>query len=159
MLPIPSGDVNDASYFMNVTAVSSLARRSQDFTTLQCTLQAGNLPAAQTAFAAFLQDVRKTAQMAGPASLFGPGTQTSKDLQTLGIALKSADLTGAQKAFATLERDIQAAGQSPNSLPTVRAHRPFTHSEIANNGVEVLKTAAQGGATAQSIGSILNLKA
>ncbi len=144
---------------MNVTAVSSLARRSQDFTTLQTTLQAGNLAAAQTAFAAFLQDVQKTAQMAGPASLFGPGTQTSRDLQTLGGALKSADLTGAQKAFAALEQDIQAAGQSRNSLPTAHVHHPFTHCEVANNGMEALKTAAQGGATAQSIGSILNLKA
>ena len=136
-----------------------MARRSEDFTALQATLQAGNLAGAQTAFAAFLQDVQKTAQTAGPASLFGPGTQAGRDLQTLGSALKSADLTGAQKAFAALEQDIQAAGQSGNSLPTVRAHRPFTHSEIANNGVDVIKTAAQGGATARSIGSILNLKA
>ena len=144
---------------MNVTAVSPMAKRSEDFITLQSTLQAGNLAAAQTAFAAFLQDVQKTAQTAGPASLFGPGTQTSKDLQTLGSALKSADLAGAQKAFATLKQDIQTAGQSPGSLPTAHLHRPLTHSEIANNGMEVLKTAAQGGATAQSIGSILNLKA
>ena len=144
---------------MNVTAVSSMTKRSQDFTTLQNTLQAGNLAAAQTAFAAFLQDVQKTAQTAGPASLFGPGTQTSRDLQTLGSALKSADLPGAQRAFATLEQDIQAAGQSGNSLSIARAHHPFTHSEIANNGVEVLKTAAQGTPTAQSIGRILNLKA
>ena len=144
---------------MNVSAVSSLAKRSEDFATLQNTLQAGNIPAAQSAFAAFLQDVQKTAQMAGPASLFGPGTQASKDLQALGSALKSADLTGAQKAFATLEQDIQTAGQSGSSLPLAHVHRPLTHSEIANNGVEVLKTAAQGGAAAQAIGSILNLKA
>jgi hypothetical protein len=144
---------------MNVTAVSSMTKRSEDFTTLQSTLQAGNLPAAQTAFAAFLQDVQKTAQTAGPASLFGPGTQTSRDLQALGSALKSANLAGAQKAFAALEQDIQTAGQSPGSLPTARVHHPLTHSEIANNGVDILKTAAQGGATAQSIGSILNLKA
>jgi hypothetical protein len=158
-MPIPSGDVNDGRCFMNVTPVSSMTQRSQDFTMLQSTLQAGNLAGAQRAFAAFLQDVQKTAQTAGPASLFAPGTQTSKDLQTLGSALKSADLTGARRAFATLEQDIQAAGQSRSSLPTARAHRPFTHSEIANNGVEVLKTAAQGGATARSIGNILNLKA
>jgi len=144
---------------MNVTAVSSMTQRSEDFTTLQTNLQAGNLSGAQRAFAAFLQDVQKTAQIAGPASLFGPGTQASKDLQTLGSALRSADLTGARKAFATLAQDIQAAGQPGNSLPTVRVHRPFTHSEIANNGVDVLKAAAQGGVTAQSIGSILNLKA
>ena len=126
---------------------------AQDFTALQSTLQAGNLSGAQSAFAAFLQDVRKTAQTAGPASLFGPGTQTSKDLQSLGGALKSANLAGAQKAFAILQQDIQTAGQSGASLPTAHVHHPLTHSEIINNG------AAQASATAQSIGSILNLKA
>ncbi len=144
---------------MNVSAVSSMAKRSEDFTTLQSTLQAGNISAAQCAFAAFLQDVQKTAQLAGPASLFAPGTQAGKDLQTLGGALKSADLAGAQKAFATLQQDIQSTGQSGNIPPVAHVHRPLTHSEIANNGVEVLKSAAPGGAAAQAIGSILNLKA
>ena len=143
---------------MNVTAVSPMAKRSEDFTALQTTLQAGNLAGAQTAFAAFLQDVQKTAQLAGPACLFGPNTQAGRDLQTLGGALKSANLAGAQKAFATLEQDIQAAGQSGNSLSIARAHHPFTHSEIANNGVNVMNSAAQSGVTAQSIASILNLK-
>src|ERR1700722_8119688 len=96
-----SGDFDDGSYSMNVTTVSSMAKRNEDFNTLQSTLQAGNLSGAQGAFAAFLQDVQKTALTAGPASLFGPGTQASKDLQNLGGALKSADLAGAQKALAT----------------------------------------------------------
>jgi hypothetical protein len=158
MLPITSGDVVDARYSMNVTAVSSMAKRSEDFTMLQTTLQTGNLSAAQSAFAAFQQDVQKTAQTAGPSGLFAPGTQTSKDLQTLGSALKSANLAAAQRAFATLQQDIQTAGGSGSSLPTARVHRPLTHSEIANNGAPVF-SAAQGSATAQSIGSILNLKA
>jgi len=144
---------------MNVSAVSPLDKRCQDFTTLQSTLQAGNLSGAQSAFAAFLQDVQKTAQLAGPASLFGPGTQTSKDLQALGGALKSANLVGAQEAFAILEQDIQTAGHSGNSLSVARVHHPLTHSEIANNGVETFKLAAQGGATSQAIGSILSLRA
>ena len=76
---------------MNVSAISSLSQRAEDFTALHNTLQAGNLAAAQSAFAAFQQDVQKTAQLAGPASLFGPGTQASKDLQNLGNALKSAN--------------------------------------------------------------------
>ncbi|MGD0816434.1 MAG: hypothetical protein ABSA83_22820 [Verrucomicrobiota bacterium] len=141
---------------MNVTPVSSVTQRSQDFTTLQTALQTGNLAGAQTAFAALLQDVQKTSQTAGPASLFGPGTPAARDLETLGGALKSANLAGAQRAFATLQGDIQAAGG--NNPPTVRAHRPFTHAEIANNGVDVPNTPALGGATAQSVGRILNLK-
>jgi hypothetical protein len=162
-MPITSGDVNDGSndarYLMNVTAVSPMAKRSQDFTTLQNTLQTGNLAGAQSAFAAFLQDVQKTEQTGGPASLFGPGTQAGKDLQTLGGALKAADLPGAQKAFATLQQDIQAVGQTRVSVSTSRAHRPFTHAEIANNGVDLPKTAAQSSAAARSIGNILNRKA
>jgi len=141
---------------MNVTPISSITQRSQDFTTLQTALQSGNLTGAQTAFSAFLQDVQKTSQAAGPASLFGPGTPAAKDLQSLGSALKSANLTGAQTAFATLQRDIQAsAGNNP---PAVRAHRPFTHAEIANNGMDVPNTSTLGGATAQSVDRILNLK-
>ena len=99
---------------MSVLAVSSQATRSQDFTTLQSTLQAGNLTAAQSAFAAFLQDVQNVALTAGAKSLFAAGTQTSKDLQTLGNALKSADLPGAQRAFATLEQDLRATTPSGN---------------------------------------------
>jgi hypothetical protein len=144
---------------MNVPAVSSMAQRSQDFDTLQNTLKAGNLSGAQMAFAAFLQDVQKTAPLGGPASLFGPGTQASRDLQTLGGALKSANLADAQKAFATLQQDIQSAGQSGNNPPNILTHHPLTRSDIANNGVAAMQTAAAGGAATQSIGSILNLKA
>ena|SRR5271168_1733196 len=143
---------------MNVTAVSPMAKRREDFDTLQSALQSGNISGAQSAFAAFLQDVQKTAQTAGSASLFGPGTQASKDLQALGSALQSANLAGAQKAFATLQQDIQAAGQSPTNLPFAH-HHPVTPSEIANNGVASFKAAAQGSAAAQSIGNILNLEA
>jgi hypothetical protein len=140
---------------MNISAVSAMAQRSQDFTTLQSTLQSGNLSAAQGAFAAFLQDVQKTAQMAGPTGIFGPGTQASRDLQSLGSALKSANLAGAQKAFATLQQDIQTSAPSGAAAPVNHAHRPLTHAEIANNGAAVLPS----GATTQSVGAILNLKA
>jgi hypothetical protein len=139
---------------MNISAISSLAQRSHDFDTLQTTLKSGNLQGAQTAFAAFLQDVQKTQQLAGGASLFGPGTQASRDLQTLGSALKSANLAGAQKALATLQQDIQSAGPSGNGQPLARAHHPLTLSEVANNGAPIIQAAS-----APAIASILNLKA
>ena len=141
---------------MNVTAVSAMAQRSQDFLALQSTLQAGNLPAAQRAFAAFQQDVQKTSVTAGPSSLFGPGTQGGQDLQSLGSALKSANLASAQRAFASLQRDIQAGGQSSGSLPLASVHRPLTHAEVANNGAAIPDA---GGASAQAISNILNSKA
>jgi hypothetical protein len=157
-MPMNANDIFEGRCSMNVPDVSSLSQRSQDYDRLQNSLKAGNLPGAQTAFAAFLQDVQKTATLAGPASLFGPGTQASRDLEALGGALKSANLSGAQTAFASLQKDIQVAGESGNGLHNAHAHHPLTRAEVANNGAAVIGAAARGSA-AQSIGSILNLKA
>jgi len=137
---------------MNIDAASALSPRSQDFAALQSSLQAGNLVGAQQAFAAFQQDVQKTAQAAGPSNLFAPGTQASHDLQTLGGALRSANLSGAQKAFATLLQDIQTAtGPSSTAAEVPRGPHRLTPAEIASNGVST-STAAQ------SIGNILSGK-
>lgn len=135
---------------MNVSAVSPMSKRSQDFQALQNNLQAGNLSGAQTAFGAFLQDVHTTSQAAGASSLFAPGTQASRDLEALGGALKSANLPGAQKAFASLEQDIQsiAGTTATSSLP--RAHHPFSSAEIATNGAHIPALSPQ------AIGSVLN---
>ena len=142
---------------MNVSAISPMGKRSEDFTALQATLQSGNLPGAQSAFAAFLQDVQKTSATAGASSLFAPGTQANRDLQSLGAALHSANLSGAQQAFASLQQDIQSAGG--NSAVPPHAHHPLTPAEVANNGAAVLQNVAPGSAVTQSIGNILNLKA
>jgi hypothetical protein len=158
-MPITTNDVYEERPGMNVPAVSPMAKRSQDFDALQNTLRAGNLSGAQLAFGAFLQDVQQTAQTGGASSMFAPGTQASRDLQALGGALKSANLPGAQKAFATLQHDIQIAGGAGSTLSHVRAHHPFTPSEIANNGVADIQAAAPGNAATQAIGGILNLKA
>jgi hypothetical protein len=144
---------------MNVTAVSPMAKRSEDFTALQSTLQSGNLAAAQGAFAAFQQDVQTTTHAAGPGSLFAPGTQTATDLATLGSALKSANLTGAQKAFATLQQDIQTARGSGNAASVGHVHRPLTQAEIANNGAPMIQTGVLGSSAARAVGSILNSQA
>ena len=143
---------------MTVPPVTTMAKRTRDFDALQNTLQTGNLPGAQIAFAAFLQDVQKTAQIAGSSSLFGPGTQASRDLQALGGALRSANLTSAQRAFATLQQDIQTAGHSGDTLPIVHPHHPLTPAEVANNGAPVIQAAGPGSATAQAIGGILSLR-
>jgi hypothetical protein len=139
---------------MNVSALSAISQRSQDFDALQNTLRAGNLQGAQTAFAAFLQDIQTTEAQAGPTGLFAPGTQASRDLQAIGGALKSANLPGAQKAFATLQQDIRTAALPASSMVSSRGHRPFTAAEIANNGV----SPAQPAANAPSVASILSLK-
>jgi hypothetical protein len=139
---------------MNISGIQpALGKRSQDFNTLQNALQSGNLASAQSAFAAFLQDVQTVNQTAGPSSLFGAGTQAGKDLQALGSALKSADLAGAQKAFATLKQDVQMAGQSPVTTGAPHNRHPVAHADIASNGVTAFTSAAS------NVGGILNLKA
>src|SRR5580658_4807007 len=135
---------------MNVTAISPLAQRAQDFDALQKNIKTGNLQGAQTAFAAFLQDVQKTTQMAGPTSMFGPGTQAGKDLQALGGALKSANLAGAQKALVTLQQDIQNAGPSGNRSLTTQGRHSYTPTDIVNNGAQIVG-AADHSTTVESI--------
>lgn len=162
-MPITSGSFDDIEQrsvnSMNVSALSAMGQRFQDFEALQNTLQSGNLNAAQRAFAAFQQDVQKTAQMAGANSIFSPGTQASKDLQDVGGQLRSANLPGAQKAFATLLQDIQTAGQSPANLPFLHNHHPTTPTEIATKGALVSPAPALGGSAAQAISDILSKKA
>jgi len=128
---------------MNISAVSDVAKRSDDFTALQGALQSGNISGAQGAFAAFLQDAQKTA-MAGSGSLFAPGTQASNDLQALGGALRSANLAGARQAFSSLTQDIQGTGNP------VQSHHRRTHAEIINNGTAV------SGSTVQGASEVLN---
>jgi len=140
---------------MNIPPVSPVAKRNEDFAILQNTLQSGNLPAAQGAFAAFQQDVQKTTLTSGPGSLFSPGTQASKDLQTLGVNLKSANLTGAQKAFATLVQDIQSGGVTAAPPAGNHGRHALTQAEVANNGVAVPDQSA----SAQAVRYILDNKA
>lgn len=157
-VPAPTADNNQHfDRIMNVSAISSLGKRSEDFTALQSTLQAGNIPGAQAAFAAFLQDVQKTSTIGGGSGLFAAGTQASKDLQTLGAALHSANLPGAQQALASLEQDIHSSGPAATGVIPHAHHHP-TASEVANKGVAVLENAVPGSATAQSINSILGSK-
>ncbi len=148
---------------MNTTAISPLSVRSQDFTALQSTLQAGNITGAQSAFAALLQDVQKTQSANGASSLFAPGTPAARDLAALGGALKSADLTGARKAFATLEQDIQTSAQSgAGSVAVGNHHHPTTPAQAASNGSASALNPAQAAVASispQAIGNLLNLKA
>jgi hypothetical protein len=148
---------------MNVSTVSpdqsTIHQRYQDFIEIQSALQTGNISSAQSAFAAFEQEVQKIGQTGGSSNLFAPGSQLTKDLQNLGSALKSADLGSAQQAFATLKQDIQATGQSSSTQPAVNGHHHQSHALIAANGVESVAANANSFASAQAAGAILNLHA
>jgi hypothetical protein len=80
-------------------------------------------------------------------------------LEALGSALKSGNIVDAQKAFATLQQDIQAAGSSHLSQPFAKGHHPYTPSEIASAGAQTFKTGGVGTSAAQTVGTLLNLKA
>jgi len=156
---------------MNISAVSpanpsdpalqiDLARRSKDFTALQSALQSGNVTNAQSAFAAFLQDVQSTTLKAGSKSLFAPGSQPRKDLDALGSALKSADISSAQKAFSALTQDIQTAWQPASGEPlAVAPPHHHLHGSSGNHRVDSFQANASGASVAQTAGKILNLQA
>jgi len=63
---------------MNISAVSPAPKRREDFDALQSALQSGNISSAQTAFAAFLQDVQKTAQGADRAVSLAPAPKRAR---------------------------------------------------------------------------------
>jgi len=148
---------------MNVSGISGsnpvdLQKRLQDFNALQGALQSGNISNAQSAFAAFQQEVQKTTQSV-PDSLFRPGSQPSRDLRNLEVALKSADLAGAQRAFATLKQDILKTSSSPTSQQVALGHyRHHSHATMAANGVES-PTGSDTLASAQAAGAVLNTQA
>ena len=93
---------------MSVSSVSSgqnvnqaaFQQRKADFTSLQNSLQGGDLTGAQQAFSAFQQDVQGS----------GNGSKLANDpnYQTLQTALQNGDLSGAQQAFSALQQDMQA---------------------------------------------------
>jgi hypothetical protein len=152
--------VSAAANPLDPSLQSDLARRHQDFNALQNALQSGNISNAQSAFAAFLQDVQATASKAGPNSLFHPGSQPSKDLDALGSALKSANLSGARTAFAALTQDIQTSPQPVSGEPLAIAP-PHHHLHYGDGSHQVGSFAANasGASTAQIAGTILNQKA
>lgn len=141
---------------MNVTAISSLEKRAQDFNTLQTSLQSGNVVAAQGAFAAFLQDVQNVSATAGSQSLFAPGSGATSELAALGSALKSSNLPAARTAFAGLQKALYTAG-STHVISSNKGHRPLSHNDIAANSAVPLQTISPS-SLAKSIGSVLNTK-
>lgn len=142
---------------MTVPAASPIEKRSQDFTVLQSSLQSGNIVSAQGAFAAFLQDVQNVSTVAGPKSLFAPGTTASKDLSNLGNALKSSNISAARTAFAQLQQDLRASAPS-HSVVVTKGHRPLSQVDIANNSSVPLQTVSPA-SMAKAVGGVLDSKA
>jgi hypothetical protein len=85
---------------------SNLSQTQQAFQTLQQSLAAGNLPAAQTAFTEYQQLNQNLTNISGSSSA---STQLTTDMTALGTALSSGDLATAQSAFATVQNDMKTS--------------------------------------------------
>jgi hypothetical protein len=123
-------------------------QRFQDFRALQSALQSGNLSDAQSAFAAFQNDIQNGSKDPGTLGNGTQQAQTAKDLQALGDALKSGDVAAAQKAFATVKQDMQA----------MRGQHHHGHHKAASDGDAKTVTATTAATTAStnSTSTILN---
>jgi hypothetical protein len=88
-----------------VLASSNLTQTQQAWQTLQQSLAAGNLSAAQTAFSNYQQLTKNLTNISGSSSA---STQLTTDMTALGTALSSGDLATAQSAFATVQNDLKS---------------------------------------------------
>jgi hypothetical protein len=89
-----------------VLASSNLTQTQQAWQTLQQSLAAGNLSAAQTAFSNYQQLTQNLTNISGSSSA---STQLTTDMTALGTALSAGSLSAAQSAFATVQADMKSA--------------------------------------------------
>jgi hypothetical protein len=106
------GAISAGSLSQYVSASSNLTKSQQAWQTLQQSLAAGNLSAAQTAFNSYQQLNQNLTNISGSSS---STTQLSTDMTALGSALSSGNLSAAQSAFATVQADMK---NSPSQAMT-----------------------------------------
>jgi hypothetical protein len=132
------------------TVANQYQQLKSDFIDLSKSLSSGDITGAQKAFAALQQDMQG---LGGVQS----GSQVGNDLAALGNALQSGDLAGAQKAFATLKTDMQSAKSgdpAQGGQQVRRGHHHHHHSVSAQSGTA---NSADGGSTAQTQGSNIDI--
>ena len=93
------------------TNLGAFVQFVNDFNAIGKSLQSGDLPGAQTALAAFQQDLPGGSQSQSRQP-FGNNSQANTDFQSLTGALQSVDLAGAKKAYASLQTDLEGGGKS-----------------------------------------------
>jgi hypothetical protein len=94
---------------------SNLTQTQQAWQTLQQSLAAGNLSAAQTAFNSYQQLTQNLTNISGSSAA---STQFTTDMTTLGTALSAGSLSAAQSAFATVQADMKNAPTQPMANAT-----------------------------------------
>jgi DNA-binding FadR family transcriptional regulator len=125
-----------------ISGVSSLQHQSttestklrQDYAALEKALKAGDMSAAQKAYA----KIREDAPPPPPAgsdtgNQASSGTSNAKaQFDALGQALQSGDLAGAQKAFASIQASMKAHGNQDN-----HAAGSGTQQNVSNLGASL----------------------
>jgi hypothetical protein len=141
---LPSGQQTGGSTATGSTTTGPTSTIAKAFQTLGQDLQAGNLAASQTDFAAIQQDAQQ--QNSGQAQGHhhhhhggGVSQQTGSTLQqdvtALGTALQSGNLSSAQQAYATFQTDFQQA--FPNSSAAGSTGTTSTTNAAGTGGVNV----------------------
>lgn len=121
------------------TAQNSMSQVLQDFNAVGSALQSGNVSTAQSALAAFQQDLQSNSQTSANQP-FGKNTQANTNYQSLTTALQSGDLSAAQKAFASIQTDLKASHKghhhhgSGATSATASTSNPPANSAVNSEG-------------------------
>jgi hypothetical protein len=100
------GAISVGNLSQYVTSSSGLTQTQQAWQTLQQSLAAGNLTAAQSAFNSYQQLNQNLTNISGSSS---STAQLTTDMTALGTALSSGSLSTAQSAFATVQADMKSS--------------------------------------------------
>ena len=95
------------NYYLSLYGRNNPSTAQVDFQKLGQALQTGNLPAAQTAFAALQKNYQSQNPATQSATTDNP---IATDLTNLGSALNSGNLSTAQSVYTQLQKDIQPQG-------------------------------------------------
>ena len=137
---------------------STYKQRQQDVQNLASALQSGDLPGAQTAFAA-LQKLRPGGQTRNGQQGNSSTSPISRDFSALGNALQSGDIAGAQSAFATLQKDVQSLQHGQGGSPVGGHHHHHHHGGRTPEGTATPVSPSASSGTSTSTGTTINVSA
>jgi ribosomal protein S20 len=96
--------LSTAAFSQYVALTSNVGASQQAWQSLQQSVAAGNLTAAQTAFNTYQKLSQNTS---GSGSTSSANSRLSTDMTALGKAIGSGDVTTAQQALATVQSDLK----------------------------------------------------
>lgn len=151
--------LSTAAFTQYVSASSNISASQQAFQSLQQGLAAGNLAAAQLAFATY-QSLDQNLAKAGTSQ----SSQLTSDLSTLGSALDDGDLTASRTAFAAVQSDLKstpsqaitaaenAAAQTVNEINQLLNSLPSSNSSssASSDPITSLLNSVFGGKSSSS---------